>query len=178
MIPVPAIAFPIALLATLLLSGGAGFWGYNHGVAVQEARQTKVELQQANKALADATANNKIANEAGQQHEQGVKVVHDTTREIVRTVTIPPDADPYLPVWFVRLFDRFASRTLTGDPYPGKSDSAPSDVRLSEARTMLGRWADEYYVCRQQVIDIGKLNPVLPPPPEDRRGLFDKLNPF
>jgi hypothetical protein len=164
-----------AWLASLLL---CGWLMYARGHDDMRNAYTEQQLTQANRNLANAGKNNSIAHKADEQHQQGVQVVHDTTREIVRTVTIPPDADPLLPVWFVRLFDRFASRSITGDPYPGKSDGEPSDVRLSEARTMLGKWADDYYTCREQVIDTGKLNPVLPAPPEDKRNIFDKLNPF
>ena len=28
--------------------------------------------------------------------------------------------------------------------------------------------ADKYYTCQKQIIDINQLNPVLPPPPEEK----------
>jgi hypothetical protein len=151
---------------------------YIRGKDDMKAAYTEQQLTAANKALVDAGKNNQIANKAGQDHETQVQIIREKGRDIIHTVVVPPDADPLLPIWFVRLWDRFASRSLTADAYPGKSDSDPSDVRLSEARTMLGKWADEYYACRQQVIDTGKLNPVLPPPQAEKKGLFDRLNPF
>lgn len=162
----------------LLSNASTGTLLYIRGKDDQIAYQNTIELKKANKALADGEKNNRIAHEAGVTHEREVQIIREKGRDIIRTVQVPPDADPFMPVWFVRLWDRFASRSLTADAYPGKSDSDPSDVRLSEARTMLGKWADDYYTCRQQVIDTGKLNPVLPPPPEKKVSLFEKLNPF
>lgn len=154
MIPVPLIAFPIALLAALLLGGGAGFWGYEHGIAIQEARQTKTELAQANANIADMKRKDEAAAKAGESHDANVRVVRDTTREIVRTVTIPAAADPYLPVGFVRLFDRAASRQLGADPYPGKSDGDASDVRVSEAANLLASNFGECETNRTQLADL------------------------
>ena len=169
----------LGLVAFFLLStAGTGTLMYIRGKDDQVAYQNTIELTKANKALVDAGKNNQIANKAGQEHETQVQIIHDRGRDIIRTVQIPPDADLLLPVWFVRLFDRLASRSLTADAYPGKPDSDPSDVRLSEARTLLGRWADDYYACRQQVIDTGKLKPVLPPPPQDERTFLERINPF
>jgi hypothetical protein len=154
MIPIPLIAFPIALLATLLLSGGTAFWGYEHGIAIQEARQTKTELNQANANIADMKAKDAAAAKAGEAHDTHVQTVHDTTREIVRTVTIPAASDPYLPVGFVRMFDRAASRQLGADPYPGKSDGDASDVRVSEAGNLLAQNFGECEANRIQLADL------------------------
>ena len=162
----------------LLSTAGTGTLMYIRGRDDMKAAYTEQQLTAANKALVDAGKNNQIADKAGKDHEVQIQIIHDKGRDIVNTIRIPPDADPLLPIWFVRLWDRFASRSLTADAYSGKSDSDPSDVRLSEARTMLGKWADEYYACRQQVIDTGKLNPVLPPPPAEAKSFFSKLNPF
>lgn len=173
---------PYVILGTagawLLSLALCGWLMYARGHDDMRNAYTEQQLTQANRNLANAGKNNGIAHAADTNHQQEVQIIHDKGRDIYHSVIVPPDADPLLPVWFVRLFDRFASRSITGDPYPGQSDSAASDVRLSEARTMLGRWADDYYTCRQQVIDTGKLNPVLPAPPEDKRNIFDKLNPF
>jgi hypothetical protein len=154
-IPVPLIAFPIALLAALLLGGGTGFWGYEHGIAIQEARQTKTELAQANANIADMKRKDEAAAKAGESHDANVRVVRDTTREIVRTVTIPPVADVYLPVGFVRMFDRAASRSIGADPYPGKSDGDPSDVKVSEAQSLLAsNYGDVCEANRTQLADL------------------------
>lgn len=154
MIPIPLIAFPIALLAALLLSGGAAFWGYEHGQAIQEARQTKAELSQANANIADMKHKDAIAAKAGEDHDAHVQVVRDTTREIIRTVTIPAASDPFLPVGFVRLFDRAASRQFGADPYPGKSDGDTSDIRVSEAANLLTVNFGEAEACRVQLTDL------------------------
>lgn len=169
----------LSLVGFFLLSTvGAGALAYMRGRDDMKAVYTTQELSKANKALVDAQKNNETANAAGAQHETQVQIIRERGRDIIRTVTIPPDADPRMPVWFVRLWDRFASRTVAGDPYPGKSDGDPSDVRLSEARTVLGQWADEYYACRQQVIDTSKLKPVLPRPVEEPRTFLHRLSPF
>lgn len=139
---------------------------------------TEQQLTIANANLKASQQNQDRAAKAGEAHEINVQTVHDTTREIVRTVTIPPDRDPYLPVGFVRLFDRSASRSINGDPYPGKSDGDPSDVRVSEAAALLSResgWADKYYACRQQVADIIALNPVLPTSRPNKPSLIDRI---
>lgn len=154
MIPIPLIAFPIALLATLLLSGGTAFWGYEHGIAIQEARQTKAELSQANANIADMKRKDAVAAKAGEVHDEHMQTVHDTTREIIRTVTIPAASDPYLPVGFVRLFDRAASRQFGADPYPGKSDGDASDVKVSEAGNLLAENFGEADACRVQLTDL------------------------
>lgn len=177
MIPVPLIAFPIALLAMLLVGGGTGFWGYEHGVAIQEARQTKSELAQANANIADMKRKETEAAKAGEQHDAQIKTVHDTTREIVRTVTIPAAADPYLPVGFVRMFDRAASRQLGADPYPGKSDGDASDVRVSEAANLL---AADFGECEANRVQLADLIDYLKADraPEKRPDFLDRINPF
>lgn len=142
---------------------------------------TEQQLTQANENLKNAGKNNKVADVAGEAHGEKVTIINNKTREIHDSIRIPADSDPLLPVWFVRLLNRAASRNATGDPYPGKSESDPSDVRLSEAGRMLSDgWADKYYVCRQQVIDTVNLAPVLPAeqPQEEKRSLLDRLNPF
>lgn len=151
---------------------------YMRGKDDMKAAYTEQELNQANAALVLAQKTNQAAKVAGDKHEEQKVVIREKTREIYRSVTIPPDADPVLPVWFVRLLNRASSRNTADDPYPGQPDSDPSTVRLSEAGRMLSDgWADKYYVCRKQVEDIAKLNPVLPPPPPDP-SFFDKLSPF
>jgi hypothetical protein len=170
----------LSLVGFFLLSTvGTGTLMYIQGKDDQVAYQNTVELKKANKALADAGKNNQIANKAGEDHATNVQVVHDTTREIVRTVTIPAESDPFLPVGFVRLFDRAASRSLAADPYPGKSDGEPSDIRVSQAATLLvSDWADKYYICKKQVDDTRSLAPVRPPPPQEERTLLERISPF
>lgn len=177
MIPVPLIAFPLALLGMLLLSGGAGFWGYEHGIAIQEARQTKTELAQANANIADMKRKTEAADKAGEEHDVKVRTVHDTTREIIRTVTIPAASDPYLPVGFVRLFDRAASRQFGADPYPGKSDGDPSDVRVSEAANLLAKNFGECEATRLQLTDLIEYLKTVRAPAE-KPSLIDRINPF
>jgi hypothetical protein len=176
-IPVPLIAFPIALLATLLLSGGGAFWGYEHGIAIQEARQTKTELAQANANIADMKRKDEAAAKAGEAHDAQIRTVHDTTREIVRTVTIPAASDPYLPVGFVRMFDRAASRQLGADPYPGKSDGDASDVRVSEAAHLL---TDNFGDCEANRVQLSDLIAYLKSDraPAAKPSWLDNLNPF
>ena len=162
------------LVATI----GAGTLAYMRGRDDMKAVYTEQELQQANRALVQAQKTNEAAKAAGDKHEEQKVVIHEKTREIYRSVTVPPDADPLLPVWFVRLLNRASSRNTADDPYPGQPDSDTSTIRLSEAGRMLSDgWADKYYVCRKQIEDIGKLNAVLPPPPPSP-SFFDKLNPF
>tara|TARA_R110000868_G_scaffold92457_1_gene256589 strand:- start:186 stop:722 length:537 start_codon:yes stop_codon:yes gene_type:complete len=169
----------LSLVGFFLVSTvGTGALMYMRGKDDMKAVYTEQELGKANKALVAAHKNNAIGKKAGDDHEQQKVVIHEKTREIYRSVTIPPDADPLLPVWFVRLLNRASSRNTADDPYPGQPDSDPSTIRLSEAGRMLSDgWADKYYVCRKQIEDIGKLNPVLPPPPPST-SFFDKLNPF
>lgn len=164
-----------AWLASLVL---CGWLMYARGHDDMRNAYTEQQLTQANTNLRNSQKNQDRADQAGFEHEQKVQVVHDTTREIVRTVSVPADADPYVPVWFVRLWDRLAGRSLDGDAYPGKSESAASDVRLSEVKPVLAKWADDFYACRQQVADIVALKPVLPAPKAESKTVFDRLNPF
>lgn len=177
MIPNPYVILGglVGWLASLAL---CGWLMYNRGHDDMRNSYTEQQLTQANRNLVDAGKNNKIADDAGQKHETEVKIIHDKGQDIIHSIIVPPDADPLVPVWFVRLFDRFASRDVTADAYPGKSDSEPSDVRMSEVRIVLRGWADSYYTCKKQVDDTRELNPVLPPPPQEKKSLIDQLNPF
>lgn len=177
MIPVPLIAFPIALLVTLLLSGGAGFWGYEHGIAIQEARQTKAELIQERQERKDDAANIAKAQQAGGHFEEQKPQIIREVQTRTQTVTIPPDADPFVPVWFVRMFDRLASADSGADTYPGEPAGNPSRTRLSGTKPVLEAWVSKYETCRKQISAIGELKPVLPKVPEDRT-IFDRINPF
>lgn len=169
------------IVGLLIYSGIGGYLVYARGRDDMKAAYTEQQLATANLNIHDLQTNQASAAKAGADHEQNVQTVHDTTREIIHTVQIPAAADPFLPVGFVRLFDRAASRSIVGDPYPGKSDGDPSDVKVSEAASLLageGGWADQFYSCRQQVADIVKLKPVMPAPAASKPGLLDSLNPF
>lgn len=177
MIPNPWIILG-AVLFLLAAVSGAYWLGDNHGTFVERAAQTAANLAQAKKDLADHQKNDQIADKAGREFEdakpQIIKEVHDR----VQTIRIPPDADPFLPVWFVRMFDRLASEDPTADPYPGQSDSAPSGVRLSGTRPVLTKWVEKYETCRRQVDGTYELKPVLPAPPVQEEGFFGRNNPF
>lgn len=168
-----------AALLLIVIFGAGCFLSYKRGADDTKNAMTIQQLASANENLKKAGQNNAIAHSADVSHNAGVQVVHDTTHEIIRTVTLPAASDPFLPVGFVRLWDRAASRNIAADPYPGKSDGEPSDVRVSEAQSMLVTdWADKYYTCKRQVDDTRQLNPVLPTPPEERKDFFTRINPF
>lgn len=153
----------------------AGWLMYARGHDDMRNAFTEQQLAQANTNLKNTQVNQNKAATVGVEHEAKVQVVHDTTRTIIQSVNLPPESDPFLPVGFVRVLDRSASRAINGDPYPGKSDGDPSDARVSEAQALLAKWADDFYVCRQQVADTIRLKPVLPSPPVEGKGLLERL---
>ena len=171
-IPVPVIAFPVALIGVLFFAGGTTFWGYTHGVSVQEARQTKAELVQARKDFVDWKKNEDKANAASTKFEEQKPQIIREVHERTRTITIPPDADPLVPVWFVRMFDRLASKDPSADAYPGEPDGSASRIRLSGTKPVLENWVEKYETCRAQVDAIRELKPVLPQPVEESKSLF------
>lgn len=180
MLPNPWVIIGIAG-AWILSLVVCGFLLYARGHDDMRNAYTEQQLAQANANLKATQANQNKSAQAGKDHQANVQIIHDRAATIVKTVQIPADKDPYLPVGFVRLWDRSASQRIDADPYPGKSDGDPSDIRVSEAATLLSRqdgWADRYYQCRKQVIDTVNLNPVLPPPVEEHKGLIEQLNPF
>jgi len=165
-----------AWLASLIL---AGWLMYTRGHDDMRNAYTEQTLSQTQKQLDAARKGAAQAQAAGENHEKGVQIVHDTTREIVRTVQIPPDNDPVMPVAAIRLFDRAASRSPGADPYPGQSPNASSGIKLSEVIAMLVTdWADKYYTCQKQVDDIAAQKPVLPSPVEKPKTILEQLNPF
>lgn len=177
MIPVPLIAFPLTLLGFLLVTAGTTFWGYEHGVAIQEARDEKAQNVQLRKDLEDHKINDAKANEAGKkfENEKPQIVTQVQYRDRTRDVFIPPDADPFVPIWFVRMFNDLARVEPPDDPYPGQSPDAPSRTRLSGTRPVLRAWVIKYETCRKQIDDIRELKPILPPPPQQEKTLLDKL---
>lgn len=168
-----------AWLASVLLAAGVSGWLFyqrghddmRNAVTEQALAATTAELKKT-----EAKVNRAAA--AGADHDKReTQVIHDT-RTILKTVTIPPDSDPYVPVWFVRLHDRSASRWAGGDPYPGKSDGDPSDVRLSQAVAMLAANYESCEVNRGRLTDIIDLKPVMPAQPEaPPRDFLDRINP-
>lgn len=176
-VPVPVIAFPIALASMLAVTGGVSTWTYYHGKFVAGAEQTEANLVQARKDFKVTLDLAKRANDAGQKFEEQKPLITERILERTKTIVIPADADPFVPVWFVRMFNDLASIESPDDPYPGQSDGAPSRTRLSGTRPVLTAWVAKYETCRSQIDAIRELNPVLPLPKAEP-GLFDKLNPF
>jgi len=165
------------LAAFILYSGIGGYMVYNRGKDDQANYQLKVDFAQAQKDLEDGQKNNDRANTAGQNFENQKPQIVERVRERTREIIIPPDADPFVPVWFVRMQHRLSRDEPLVDPYPGESDAALSRTRLSGTREMLTGWAQKYDTCRAAVDGIRELKPVLPPPPPEP-SFFDKLNPF
>lgn len=143
-----------ALIFLLVSVGGTGVLAYERGRDDMKASYTAQQLNQANVNIAEMKKRDADSAKAGASQDVQVQTVHDTTREIVRTVTIPADADPFLPVGFVRLFDRSASRSSGADSYPGKSDGDASNVRVSEAASLL---ATDFDACETNRVQLANL---------------------
>lgn len=169
----------IAGIAALGLLGtvGGSVMGYRHGKFVEHSEQVVRENAELAAQVEAEKKNAKIAFEAGKKFEDDKKQTPDQVRWRTREIVIPPDADPFMPIWFVRMFDRLASESNTADPYPGEPDGASSDVRLSEVKSVLERWVVKYEDADKQISAIRQLNPVLPPPPEEP-GFLERNNPF
>lgn len=162
-----------AWLASLVL---CGWLMYARGHDDMRNAYTVQQLDTANQRLADAGKNNKIADDAGKKFEDEKPKIVTQIQWRTREIVIPPDADPLMPVWFVRMWDRVASGSSAADPYPGLDAGAASDVRLSEVRTVLERWAGKYETAQLQIDSIRKLKPVLPPPTEEPTpSLFERI---
>lgn len=155
----------------------AGWLMYARGRDDMRNAYTEQRLSQANADIAGMKAQQVKSDKAGEKHDANVQGIHETTREIIRTVQIPAASDPYLPVGFVRLFDRAAGRSIGADPYPGKSDGDASDVRVSEAASLLVGNFDACEANRVQLadlIDYLKSDRATPP----RMSFLDQINPF
>lgn len=176
-VPVPVIAFPIALVAMLVVTGGVSTWTYYHGKFVAGAEQTEANLIQARKDFKVTLDLAKKANDAGQKFEEQKPLITERILERTKTIVIPADADPFVPVWFVRMFDRLASGDASADTYSGEPAGAPSRTRLSGTKPVLEKWVAKYEACQLQVDSIRELNPMLPLPKAEP-GFFDKVNPF
>lgn len=183
MLPNPYIILGTAgaWLASIVL---CGWLMYARGHDDMRNAFTEQQLTQANTNLRNSQHNQNISAKAGADHDRNTTQVNVDTSAIARALRdtlskIPAATDPVVAVWVIRMFDRAASRSVNADPYPGKSPGDPSDFKLSEVIAML---ADNFGRCelnRVQLSDIIKLKPVLPaPPPEEKHGIFDKLNPF
>lgn len=151
------------------------FLSYASGKDDQIAYQTTADLAQARLDLKTAEELAKKGDEAGRKFEDAKPQIVREVRERTREIVIPPDADPFVPVWFVRMFDRLASGDPTADTYPGQSDSAASRTRLSGTRPVLEGWVSKYETCRAQIVAIGELKPVLPQPPKDERTFLERI---
>lgn len=174
--PYVVIGGIVGWLASIALTG---WLMYARGHDDMRNAYTEQQLASANQRLADAGKNNKIADDAGKKFEDAKPRIITQIQYRTREIVIPPDADPFMPVWFVRMWDRVASGSSAADPYPGLDAGAASDVRLSEVRTVLERWAGKYETCQLQIDSIRQLKPVLPPPPAtEKPSVFEQLNPF
>lgn len=159
MIPVPVIALPISLLVALAMCAGAWFMGDNHGTFVERAAQTQQALANANATIKAKDAEIKSGDKSAEDHDRNNTQVNVDTSAIGRALQnalakLPPSADPFMPVWWVRNHDRSASRYVGADLYPGKPDDAASDVRMSEAAALL---KTDYAICetnRTQLADL------------------------
>lgn len=177
MIPNPWVI--LGAVGFLLLSvTGAWFLGDSHGTFVERAAQTAANLEQAKRDLADHKKNDQIADKAGKDFEDAKPQIRERIIERTNTVQVPPDADPHMPVWFVRLWDRLATGDAASDAYPGQSPSAASDVRLSEVREKLTAWVEKYELAGRQIDGARELKPVLPKVEEPPQSLIDRINPF
>lgn len=165
-----------ALCAWLLSTAATGWLFYHRGHDDMRNAYTEQQLNMANANLKVAGKNNKLADDAGKKFEDAKPQIVQRIVERTREIRIPPDADPLMPIWFVRMWDRVASGSSAADPYPGLDAGAASDVRLSEVRTVLERWAGKYETCQLQIDSIRQLKPVLPPPIEEPKpSLFERI---
>ncbi len=185
MIPNPWVILGVA--GTWLVSLALCSWlFYARGVDDNENAHTKMTLVATAKALTDSKTRQNDGAQAAQEHdehEDEIQRLYALLRSRPGAVPIPPATDPFVPVWFVRMHDRAASGDAGGDPYPGKSDANPSDVRLSQALAMLISNYEGCQINRSRLADIIALKPVLPavappPAPTHNPDLFHRLNPF
>lgn len=159
MIPVPVWALPTSLLVALAMCAGAWFLGSSHGTFVERAAQTEHQLANANTTIKKMGEENKHSDKAGENHaEHATQVTVDTSaigRALAASLAkLPPSADPLVPAWFVRVFDRAASRFVGADPLPGKPDGDASTVRLSDVGTVLTTNFGKAEACRVQLTDL------------------------
>lgn len=171
-----------AWLASIIL---CGWLMYARGHDDMRNAQTETALASTKQALSNSQKRQGDGATAAKEHDDHEQAILDAFRHI-RTgpsaVVIRPDTDPFVPVWFVRMHDRAASGYPGGDPYPGKSDADPSEIRLSQALAMLVTNYEGCQVNRSRLLDVIHLEPVLPalPPPTEapKRAFLDRINPF
>lgn len=169
---------PWVILSLLAILAVCCVGTYVRGKDDMAAWYTKQELAQAKLDLKNGQKNTGIADAASDKFEQQKPQIVERVRERTREIIIPPDADPFVPVWFVRMSHRLSRDEPLVDPYPGESDAALSRTRLSGTRQMLTGWAEKYETCRRAVDAVRELKPVLPPPPVEEKSFLEKLNPF
>ncbi len=177
-VPVPLPVVLGVVIGGLLGTAGLSYVSYNHGKFVEHSEQVGRENAILAKLVQDEKINAQKAFEAGKKFEDDKQETPGQVLWRTREIHIPPDADPFMPVWFVRMFDRLASESNVADPYPGLADGAPSDVRLSEVKSVLERWVVKYENADKQIGAIRQLNPVLPTPEDKKKTVFQELNPF
>lgn len=141
----------LAGAAAVLITFGAGFgaaWKVKDGIEAREAlasaRAAASETErQAAIAMAEAKAGtdsvNRIAAAAGQQQVKIRTQIQTLTREVTKYVPVEVDRGVVIPWGFVRVLDAAAGGA--GDPAAisvgaGESDTAASDVTLSEIATL------------------------------------------
>lgn len=179
---------PYVMLGTagawLLSLAVCGWLMYARGHDDMRNAFTEQALTTANRNLADSQKQQNRQAAIGASHDKNQTQINIDTSAIARTLNqllakLPAGSDPFVPVWFVRMHDRAASRWTDADPYPGKSDGDPSDVRLSQALAMLTANYGKCETNRVQLRDTIDLKPVLPneivPP---KKSLLDNINPF
>lgn len=178
MIPNPWVILGagVAWLASLAL---CGWLFYARGHDDMRNAYTEARAAQLEKDLSDHKKNDLIADKAGKKFEDAKPKIITQVQYRDRNINIPPDSDPFVPVWFVRMFNDIASVEPPSDSYPGQPDSAPSRTRLSGTRAVLKAWAIKYETCRAQIDGIRELNAVLPSPaPPEKPSFLDRINPF
>lgn len=176
----------IGMAAFYLLSiGGASFLSYERGHDDMRNAQTEQKLADTSAELTRTKARQKDGTTAAKEHdshEDEIRRLYGLLRSGPGAVHISPDSDPLVPVWAVRMHDRAASGWISGDPYPGKSDSDASDVRLSQVLAMCTANYERHEINRSRLTDIIRLEPVLPALPpateEAKPSFLSNLNPF
>ena len=169
----------VAWLASLAVTG---WLMYARGHDDMRNAYTEQALGNANATIKGMQGKQAKSDEAGEKHDQNITRINVDTSAIARALSdmlanLPAGSDPLVPVWFVRMHDRAASRNLGADPYPGKSDGDASDVRLSQALAML---SGNYGKCELNSAQLSDLIAYLKADraPEKRPSFLDRINPF
>lgn len=179
---------PWALLgagaAWLVSMAVCGWLMYARGHDDMRNAYTEQQFATAQQTIKDMKTKQAKADQAGEKHDVNNVRVNVDTSAIGRSLQealakMPVNSDPYMPVWFVRVFDRSASRDATADPYPGKSDYDASDIRLSQAGALLATNFGKCEANRVQLTDlIAYLKEDRAQLPQKTQSFLDHLNPF